>query len=107
MPNLFLEGENAGCVYFLTIEPPFNILKPIAKSFTLLLERIAKDPAAFLRLVRYYVSLRKTDGNNYGHIPMEYLSDSGDGESKAAPISQPSSKKSFNLLKWFLDLKDA
>jgi hypothetical protein len=71
--TIFLHGENAGCVYYVTPQPHFNILKPIAKSFNLLLERIAKDPAAFLRLVRSYVSLRKPDGYNYGYVPIEYL----------------------------------
>jgi hypothetical protein len=95
----FLDGENAGCVYLVAPQPHFNILKPIAKSFNHFLERIAKDPAAFLRLTRSYISIRKTDGNNYGHVPMEYLSDSGDRENGAVPISQPLTKKSFNLFK--------
>ena len=106
---IFLDGENAGCVYLVAPQPHFNILKPVAKSFNLFLQRIAKEPAAFLRLTKAYVSIRKTDGYDYGHVPMEYLSDSGDGqrETEIAPASQPSNKKSFNLFKWFLDLKDA
>jgi hypothetical protein len=75
--TIFLDGENAGCVYFVTIEPHFNILKPIAKSFTLLLERIAKDPVAFTKLIRAYITIRKSDNQNYGYLPIEYIENSG------------------------------
>jgi hypothetical protein len=75
--TVFLEGENAGCVYFVTVEPHFNILKPIAKSFTLLLERIAKDPAAFTKLIKAYITIRKSDNQNYGYLPVEYIENSG------------------------------
>ena len=71
--TIFLTGENAGCVYLVTPQPAFNILKPIAKTFDLLLDRIAKDPAAFLRLVRSYVTMQGDDGQNYGFVPVEYL----------------------------------
>jgi hypothetical protein len=71
--TIFLDGENAGYIYFVTPQPQFNILRPIAKGFQPLLDRIAKDLAAFLRLVRATVTLRGTDGDNYGFAPIEYL----------------------------------
>lgn len=74
--TIFLEGENAGSIYFAHPEPPFNILRPIAKTFNVFLQRVAKDPAAFLRLVRSYVTMKGFGGHNYGHVPAEYLSDS-------------------------------
>jgi hypothetical protein len=75
--TIFLEGENAGCVFFVTVEPHFNILKPIAKSFTLLLERIAKDPTAFTKLIKGYITIRKSDNQNYGYSPVEYIENCG------------------------------
>ena len=74
--TIFLTGENAGCIYLVSPQPHFNILKPISKSFSLFLERVVKDPAAFLRLIRSYVSVRRSDGQNYGYVPMSYLTDS-------------------------------
>lgn len=81
--TIFLDGEHAGRVFFATPQPWFNILRPIAKSFNALLDRIAVDPAAFLRLVRAAVTLRGTDGKNYGLIPIEYR------PGGQQPISQP------------------
>jgi hypothetical protein len=69
----FVDGPNAGCVYFAAPQPGFNILRPIARSFEALLERVAKDLPAFLRLVRATVCLRGDDGQNYGYKPFEYL----------------------------------
>jgi len=73
---IFLEGENAGNIYLIAPQPEFNILRPIAKGFQPLLERIGKDLPAFLRLVRASVSLRGADGHNYGFQAVEY---SGNG----------------------------
>jgi hypothetical protein len=70
--TIFLDGIHAGSVFFVTPQPWFNILRPIAKDFHALLNRIAVDPAAFLRLVRATVSLRGADGHNYGLVPVEY-----------------------------------
>lgn len=77
--TIFLDGENAGCVYYVTPQPEFNILRPIARGFQPLLDRMAKDLPAFLRLVRAYVSLRGADGHNYGFMPFEYLARGNDG----------------------------
>jgi hypothetical protein len=73
--TIFLNGENAGNVYYVTPQPEFNILRPVAKGFYSLLERIARDPAAFLRLVRARVWLRGKDGDNYGYVAVEYVPD--------------------------------
>ena len=70
--TMFLKGENAGQIFFATPEPPFNILRPIAKSFDGLLDRIVDDVAAFLRLIRVSVTLQGADGDNYGLVPIEY-----------------------------------
>jgi hypothetical protein len=75
--TIFIEGENAGNIFLLTPQPHFNILKPVAKSYTLLLDRIAKDPAAFFRMVRAYVTIEGNDGLNYGHLPISYIDDVG------------------------------
>lgn len=75
--TMFLEGDNAGQVFLLMPQPHFNILKPVAKSYNLLLERIAKDPAAFFRIVRAYVTMEGSDGLNYGHLPISYIDDVG------------------------------
>jgi hypothetical protein len=74
--SIFLTGENTGCIYLITPQPSFNILKPIAKTFNLFLDRIVKDPAAFLRLVRSYAVMQGADSQNYGLIPVEYLKNS-------------------------------
>jgi hypothetical protein len=74
---IFLDGEHAGSVFFVTPQPWFNILRPIAKGFHALLNRIAEDVAAFLRLVRATVTLRGADGDNYGLVPIEYRSGGG------------------------------
>lgn len=71
----FLEGENAGAIYYVTPQPEFNILRPIAPGFYTLLKRIADDIAAFLRLVRATVTLKGMDGQNYGLRPIEYFPD--------------------------------
>ena len=71
--TIFLDGEHAGQVFYVTPQPPFNILRPIARGFHALLGRIADDVAAFLRLVRATVNLRGPDGANYGFVPVEYL----------------------------------
>jgi len=71
--TFFLEGENAGSVFLLNPQPHFNTLKPIAKTFNGFLERVAKDPAAFLKLTRAYVTIIGQDGNNFGYVPLQYL----------------------------------
>lgn len=71
--TIFLDGENAGMVFLSNPQPHFNILKPIAKSYTDFLNRIAKDPAAFFKLTRAYVTLIGKDKQNYGHVPFEYV----------------------------------
>jgi len=71
--TIFLDGDNAGKVFFVTPQPRFNILQPIAKSYNALLERIATDLAAFLRLVHATVTIRGADGENYGFSPIEYV----------------------------------
>ena len=71
--TIFLEGENTGNVFLANPEPRFNTLKPIAKTFNALLDRIAKDPAAFFKLTRAYVTLIGKDNQNYGHLPVEYF----------------------------------
>jgi hypothetical protein len=55
---MFLEGENCGKIFLIVPEPEFNILKPIARNFTHLLERISNDPAAFFKLVRAPIVIR-------------------------------------------------
>lgn len=69
----FLNGENAGFIFFAAPQPQFNILRPIAKGFEPLLHRIASDVPAFLRLIRATVCLRGDVGQNYGFSPVEYL----------------------------------
>ena len=71
--TIFLDGENTGNIFLANPEPRFNTLKPIAKTFTALLDRITKDPAAFLKLTRAYVTLVGKDKQNYGHVPVEYI----------------------------------
>jgi hypothetical protein len=75
--TIFLDGDHAGGVFFLTPQPWFNILRPIAKSFHALLDRIAEDVPAFFRLVRATVSLCGADGDNYGMVPIEYRANRG------------------------------
>jgi len=71
--TIFLNGDNAGSVFLLNPQPHFNILKPIAKTYNKLLERIAKDPAAFFKLTRAYVTIVGKDKQNYGYVPIEYI----------------------------------
>jgi hypothetical protein len=73
--TIFLDGEHAGCVYLVAPQPSFNILKPIAKSFDLLLDKIVKDPAAFFRLAGSFVTMKKSDGQNYGFKTVGYIPD--------------------------------
>jgi hypothetical protein len=91
---IFLEGENAGCIFYVTPQPHFNILKPIAKSFELLLERIGKDPAAFLRLVRAYTTVKRDDGQNYGFNAVAYIPEF-EGENIPPNEEQPFWKRIF------------
>ncbi len=86
--TIFLEGENAGCVFLVAPQPAFNILRPIAKGFQPLLDRIAKDLPAFLRLVRATVSLRGKDGSNYGFQPVGYLANTHDCTVKMRGLHQ-------------------
>ena len=74
--TMFVNGEMAGCIFYLAPQPAFNILKPIAPSFAKLLDRIVKDLPKFLQLVRATVAVRKVDGENYGLVPVGYLPDS-------------------------------
>ena len=55
---MFLEGENCGKIFLIDPEPKFNIIKPIARNFTYLLELITNDPAAFFKLVRAPIVIR-------------------------------------------------
>jgi hypothetical protein len=73
--TIFLEGENAGNVFLVTPQPHFNILKPIAKTYSDFLKQIAKDPIAFLKLIRAYVTVIEKDNQNYGYVPVEYVDD--------------------------------
>jgi hypothetical protein len=70
--TIFMNGDHAGNVFLSTPQPWFNILRPIAKGFYALLDRIAYDPAAFLRFIRAVVSLQGANGDNYGFVPVEY-----------------------------------
>ena len=71
--TIFLNGENAGNIFLLNPQPHFNTSKPIAKTYNELLDRISKDPAAFFKLTRAYVTIVGSDKQNYGHIPVEYI----------------------------------
>ena len=69
----FLDGENAGAIYCLTIEPEHKILKPVAKSFNALLGKIGKDPLKFLHLVNAQVPICRNDGFSYAYHPIDYI----------------------------------
>jgi hypothetical protein len=71
--TIFLDGDHAGHVFYVTPQPQFNILRPVASGFFALLDRVANDIAAFLRLVRAYVTIRSADGYNEGFVPVQYL----------------------------------
>jgi hypothetical protein len=75
--TIFLEGENAGSVFLLNPQPHFNILKPIAKTFNSFLDRVAKDPAAFFKLTRAYVTIIGQDGQRFGYVPLQYVDSGG------------------------------
>jgi len=74
---MLLNGENAGGIFFAEPQPHFNTLKPIAKNFNIFLERIAKDPAALLRLIRAYVKVKHHNDNfaydSFGYYAASYL----------------------------------
>jgi hypothetical protein len=82
---LLLDGEHAGHVFFVTPQPRFNILRPVARGFDALLQRMGKDPAAFLRLVGAHVCLPGDEKmrqdfppdlpNHFGFKPLEYRAD--------------------------------
>lgn len=59
----FLSGPNAGKVFYYTVQPQFNIFRPIAASFNELLYRISTDVAAFLRLCRCHVTVVTKDSH--------------------------------------------
>ena len=71
--TIFLDGINAGNIFLLNPQPHFNVLKPIAKTYNEMLGRIVKDPAAFFKLTRAYVTMVGKDKQNYGHVPIEYI----------------------------------
>lgn len=63
----FVEGENAGKIFYFEPQPRFNIYKPIAPSLGEFLHRLCVDPAGRLRTYGAHVSLRKEDGQQYGY----------------------------------------
>jgi hypothetical protein len=73
--TFFTSGALAGSVCYVTPQSAFNLLKPVARGFEELLERIARDLPAFLRLVRARVKIRGEDGAVYGFVPVGYLKD--------------------------------
>jgi hypothetical protein len=73
--TIFLDGEHAGKVFYLCPQPHFNILKPIAKSYDLLVERINKDPIRFFNKIRAYITVRGNDGSRYGYNLVEMIED--------------------------------
>lgn len=75
--TIFLEGEYAGNIFLVTPQPHFNTLKPIAKTYNDLLNRIAKDPAAFFKLTKAYVSIKGTDKQGFGYAPVQYINSGG------------------------------
>ncbi|TCC93630.1 hypothetical protein EZ428_02345 [Pedobacter frigiditerrae] len=75
--TIFLEGEYAGNIFLLNPQPHFNTLKPIAKTFDGFLDRIAKDPAAFFKLTRAYITIIGRDGQNFGYLPIAYVDSGG------------------------------
>lgn len=75
---VFLTGENAGGVFFAEPEPHFNTLKPIAKNFNAFLERIAKDPAALLRIIRAYISVKQRNDYDFGYLAASYFPNATD-----------------------------
>lgn len=75
--TIFLEGEYAGSVFLVNPQPHFNTLKPIAKTFDDFLNRVAKDPAAFFKLTRAYVTIVGRDDQNFGYLPVEYVDSGG------------------------------
>jgi len=75
--TIFLEGEYAGNIFLVTPQPHFNILKPIAKTFNSFLDRVAKDPAAFFKLTKAYVTIVGRDNQNFGYFPLQYIDSGG------------------------------
>jgi len=69
----FLDGEHAGSIFCLTGDPEFKFLKPVAKSFNSLLEKIQKNPIKFLQTVDALVSISRNDGYSYAYQPIEYI----------------------------------
>lgn len=69
----FLDGEHAGSIFYLTMDPSLDFLKPIAKSFNSLLAKIQKDPVKFLQLVDAQVPVSRKDGFSYTYRPIEYI----------------------------------
>lgn len=72
--TIFFSGKNSGAVFYLTPQPRFNILRPIAKSFNQFITRLTDNPIRLLQLVRSDFSIRKEDGFNYAYEPIEYFS---------------------------------
>jgi hypothetical protein len=75
--TIFLEGGYAGNIFLLNPQPHFNILKPISKTFVDFLDRIAKDPAAFFKLTKAYITIVGQDGQNFGYSPIAYVDNGG------------------------------
>ncbi|MBD1387099.1 SMI1/KNR4 family protein [Mucilaginibacter rigui] len=75
--TIFLEGEYAGNIFLVNPQPHFNTLKPIAKTFDDFLDRVAKDPAAFFKLTRAYVTIVERNDQNFGYVPVEYIDNGG------------------------------
>jgi hypothetical protein len=69
----FLDGPDAGKVFYLTPEPAWDILVPVAPSFSDLLDRMAQDLSLFFRRISVTVSRTSPRGEPWGLRPLAYL----------------------------------
>lgn len=73
--TIFLDGRNTGKIFIASPQPHINIFRPIAHSYKDLLNRIARDPAGFLKLIRADVTFMGKDYQLQGKVQVEYIDD--------------------------------
>lgn len=78
--TIFFDGEHqgrslAGQIYYISLDPVLSMKEPLAPTFADLLDRIGRDPAAFLSDMGYCSHVQSEQGDYYGDPAEAYTPD--------------------------------